>query len=80
MNLWAGQRGCFGGDNSTGNDDGVLRATYLVGANTARVYDLTGWDPNCAKYQLILVTNGGHVIPGQEGRIWSFLASHLLGE
>lgn len=80
MNLWAGQHGCFGGDNSTGNDDGVLRATYLVGANTARVYDLTGWDPNCAKYQLILVTNGGHVIPGQEGRIWSFLASHLLGE
>ena len=28
----------------------------------------------------ILVTNGGHVLPGQEGRIWSFLASHLLGE
>ena len=27
-----------------------------------------------------LVTNGGHVIPGQEGRIWAFLGSHLLGE
>ncbi len=80
MNLWAGQHGCFGGDNSTGNDDGVLLATYLVGVNTARVYDLTGWDPSCAKYQLILVTNGGHVITGQEGRIWAFLRSHLLGE
>ena len=80
MKFWAGQHGCFGGDNSTGNDDGVLRETYLVGGNTAQVYDLTGWAPACAKYQLILVTNGGHVIGGQEGRIWAFLRSYLLGE
>lgn len=80
MKFWAAQHGCFGGDNSTGNDDGVLRETYPVGANTAEVHDLTGWDASCAKYQLILVTNGGHVIPGQEGRIWAFLASHALGE
>lgn len=80
MQFWAEQHGCFGGDNSTGQDDGILRETYLVGANTARVYDLTGWNAGCARYQLILVTNGGHVIAGQEGRIWAFLRAHTLGE
>ena len=80
MKFWAAQHGCFDGANAGGLDDGVLRETYSAGGNTAQVYDLTGWDPSCAKYQLILVTNGGHVIAGQEGRIWAFLASHALGE
>lgn len=73
MKLWATQNGCFGGDNSTGRDSGVLRETYAVGGATARRYDLTGWSPACEKYQLILVENGGHVIGGQQQRIWGFL-------
>ncbi len=80
MKFWAKQQGCFDGANAGGLDDGVLLDTYAVGANTARVYDLTGWDPDCARYQLILVTNGGHVIGGQEARIWGFLKGHTLGD
>jgi len=80
MKLWAEQNGCFLGDNSTGQDNGVLRETYSVGANTARRYDLTGWSPFCSRYQLILVTNGGHVIGGQAERIWTFLKGYELGD
>lgn len=80
MKFWAQQHGCFGGANTGGLDDGVLLESYSVGANTARVYDLTGWGPACAMYQLILVTNGGHVIGGQEARVWAFLKNHLLAD
>jgi poly(3-hydroxybutyrate) depolymerase len=81
MKLWAEQNGCFGGDNSTGLDDGVLQETYTVyTAGDAKRYDLEGWGAGCARYQLVLVTNGGHVIPGQYGRIWSFLSSWQLGD
>ncbi|MEO8672362.1 MAG: hypothetical protein ABI411_13685 [Tahibacter sp.] len=76
MRLWAQQHGCYGGDNATGHDSGVVRETYLVGANTATRYDLSGWGPDCDKYQLILVQNGGHVIGGQHQRIWNFLKAH----
>ena len=76
MNLWAKQNGCFGGDNSTGNDSGVLQETYVANGHAANRYDLTGWGASCSKYQLILVTNGGHVISNQNGRIWSFLKGY----
>lgn len=76
MNLWAKQHGCFGGDNSTGNDNGVLQETYAVGAHQARSYDLAAWGASCSRYQLILVTDGGHVIGGQHQRIWSFLKGY----
>ena len=76
MDLWAQQSGCFGGDNSTGKDSGVLQETYAVGANAALRYDLSAWGNSCTKYQLILVTNGGHVIGGQYQRIWSFLKNY----
>jgi poly(3-hydroxybutyrate) depolymerase len=79
MKLWAYQNGCFGGDNSTGNDSGVLQETFTVGANQANRYDLSAWGAECSKYQLILVTNGGHVIGGQHARIWAFLESYQLG-
>jgi poly(3-hydroxybutyrate) depolymerase len=76
MNLWAKQAGCFGGDNATGNDDGVLQETYAVGGHVAQRYDLSHWGASCGKYQLILVTDGGHVIGGQHERIWSFLKDY----
>ena len=76
MNLWAAQHGCFGGDNSTGNDSGILEETYTANGHTANRYDLTGWGGDCSRYQLILVTDGGHVIGGQYQRIWSFLKSY----
>jgi len=76
MKLWATQHGCFGGDNSTGQDDGVLQETYTANAHPARRYDLTGWGQACSRYQLILVEDGGHVIGGQYQRIWSFLKGY----
>ena len=76
MKLWASQHGCFGGNNSTGNDNGVLQETYAVGAHEARRYDLSAWGSSCSRYQLILVTDGGHVIGGQYPRIWSFLKGY----
>ena len=72
MKLWAQQHGCWT-DQIGGPNNGVLRETYQVGGRAARVYDLTGHGAACADYQLILVTSGGHVIDGQEGRIWAFL-------
>lgn len=76
MKFWATQNGCFGGDNSTGWDNGVLKETFNVGGNLAQRYDLSAWGAQCSKYQLILVTNGGHVIGGQYSRIWSFLKGY----
>ncbi len=76
MNFWATQHGCFGGDNSTGKDSGVLQETYLANGHTAQRYDLSGWGSSCSKYQLILVTDGGHVIANQNQRIWSFLKGY----
>lgn len=72
MKLWAEQHGCWT-DRTGGPNNGRLRETYQVGGNPARVYDLTGHGAACADYQLILVTRGGHVIDGQEARIWAFL-------
>ena len=79
MKFWARQNGCFDGSNAGGLDNGVLTETYAVGANIARRYDLSAHGATCAKYQLILVDNGGHVIQNQQQRIWSFLKSHCLG-
>ena len=76
MKLWATQHGCFAGDNSTGQDNGVLQETYTANAHPARRYDLSGWGDACSRYQLILVENGGHVIGGQYQRIWSFLKGY----
>jgi hypothetical protein len=76
MKLWATQHGCFGGDNSSGNDDGVLQETYTANTHPARRYDLSGWGESCSRYQLILVENGGHVIAAQYQRIWSFLKGY----
>lgn len=76
MKLWAAQHGCFGGDNSTGHDSGILRETYTANGHDAKRYDLTGWGAYCSRYQLILVSNGGHVIGGQYERIWSFLKNY----
>ena len=72
MKLWAQQHGCWT-DQIGGPNNGVLKETYQVDGNPARVYDLTGHGSTCARYQLILVDRGGHVIDGQEGRIWAFL-------
>ena len=76
MTLWAMQHGCFGGDNSTGKDSGVLQETYTVGGHEARRYDLSAWGANCSRYQLVLVTDGGHVIGDQHQRIWSFFKGY----
>ncbi|MEO5625467.1 MAG: PHB depolymerase family esterase [Dokdonella sp.] len=76
MNLWAKQNACFGGDNSTGNDSGVLQETYIANGHTAQRYDLSAWGASCSKYQLILVIDGGHVIGNQSGRVWSFLKGY----
>jgi poly(3-hydroxybutyrate) depolymerase len=76
MKFWAEQHGCFGGDNSTGHDDGVLQETYVVNGHAANRYDLSGWGTACSRYQLILVTDGGHVIGGQQQRIWSFFKDY----
>ncbi len=73
MRYWSLQHGCSADDPDDPNDSGKLRETYTTNGHTARVYDLTGHGPACAGYQLILVTNGGHVIGGQEQRIWKFL-------
>ena len=72
MKLWAQQNGCWT-DQVGGPNNGRLRETYQVDGHTARVYDLSGHGPLCSQYQLILVNRGGHVIDGQEGRIWAFL-------
>lgn len=72
MKFWAQQNGCWT-DQIGGPNNGVLKETYQVGGNPAKVYDLTGHGAACSDYQLILVTSGGHVIAGQEGRIWAFL-------
>ena len=76
QNLWALQHGCFGGDNSTGKDDGVEVERFQVNGRDAVTYDLSGWGPACAQYQLTLVTDGGHVIANMEGRIWGFFTAH----
>lgn len=76
MKFWAKQNACFDGANAGGLDDGILRETFAVGANTAARYDLSAHGPSCTKYQLILVPNGGHVISGQSERIWSFLKNY----
>lgn len=72
MKLWAEQDGCWTWTTG-GPNNGVLRETFQAGGKTARVYDLSGHGARCAKYRLVLVTDGGHVIDGQEERIWSFL-------
>lgn len=77
MKLWAQQHGCWT-DQVGGPNNGVLREAYQVGSNTARVFDLTGHGDECDGYQLVLVTKGGHVIQGQEGRIWAFLRDRWL--
>ncbi|MEO8197908.1 MAG: hypothetical protein ABI689_14420 [Thermoanaerobaculia bacterium] len=79
MKFWAEQHGCFDG-NPGGNNNGVLQETFPVGGNSANRYDLSAWGASCSRYQLILVTNGGHVIAGQHERIWSFLRSWQLGD
>lgn len=76
MKLWAGQNGCFVGDNPGGVDNGVLRETYTANGHAANVYDLTGHAAACSRYRLILVDNGGHVIGNQYQRIWSFLSGY----
>jgi len=76
MKLWAGQNGCFTGNNPGGVDDGVLRETYVANGHPASVHDLTGHGAQCDRYQLILVENGGHVIGNQHERIWSFLSGY----
>ncbi|GAA3823422.1 hypothetical protein [Nocardioides panacisoli] len=73
MDLWAQNNGCWDPNEVGGTNNGVLKETYDVAGNQAKVYDLTGNGPSCADYQLILVDHGGHVIDGQEGRIWAFL-------
>jgi hypothetical protein len=73
MNLWAQQNGCWDPTQTGGPNNGVLRETYDVDGHAANVYDLTGNGAECDDYQLILVDDGGHVIDGQEGRIWAFL-------
>jgi poly(3-hydroxybutyrate) depolymerase len=72
MRLWAEQHGCWT-DRTGGPNNGRLRETYQVAGHRARVFDLTGHGPACDGYQLILVDRGGHVIDGQEARIWAFL-------
>lgn len=76
MKLWAGQNGCFTGDNPGGVDNGVLKETYTANGHAANVYDLTGHGAQCTRYRLILVDNGGHVIGNQYQRIWSFLSGY----
>ncbi len=77
LKLWAQQHGCWT-DQVGGPNNGVLREAYQVGRNTARVYDLIGHGDECDAYKLLLVTKGGHVIEGQEGRIWAFLRDRWL--
>jgi len=72
MRLWAQQHGCWT-DRIGGPNNGRLKETYEIDGHAAKVYDLTGHGEACADYQLILVTRGGHVIYGQEGRMWAFL-------
>lgn len=72
MKLWAQQSGCWT-DEIGGPNNGVLKESYLVGERSADVYDLSGHGAACDDYQLILVTDGGHVIGRQEERIWAFL-------
>ncbi|HKO90609.1 MAG TPA: cellulase family glycosylhydrolase, partial [Polyangiaceae bacterium] len=78
MKLWAQQQGCFGGDNATGKDNGVLIESFTVGGQPAALYDLSAWGEKCHKYQLLLVTDGGHVIGQQYARIWQFLSGYDL--
>lgn len=79
MNFWAQQNGCWAADTEGGVNDGVLKESFFVGSNAALRYDLTGNGSKCTRYSLILVTNGGHVIGGQQQRIWSFLKQYTLG-
>ncbi|HWJ83517.1 MAG TPA: hypothetical protein VNS55_14860 [Nocardioides sp.] len=80
MNSWAQHNGCWNPDLTGGANNGVLRETYGVQGRTARVYDLTGHGASCDDYQLVLVTDGGHVIDGQEARIWAFLMDRPFTE
>jgi poly(3-hydroxybutyrate) depolymerase len=76
MKLWAGQNGCFSGDNPGGIDNGVLEESYMANGHVANRYDLAAHGAGCGKYQLILVDDGGHVIGNQYQRIWSFLSQY----
>lgn len=78
MKLWAQQNGCWT-DEIGGPNNGVLRETYQVSGNLAKVYDLSAHNPICSSYQLILVTKGGHVIDDQEARTWAFLMDRGFG-
>jgi poly(3-hydroxybutyrate) depolymerase len=81
MNFWAQQHGCWTGPQNNiaqAADNGVVKETYTYGTRTVHVYDLTGHGKACDKYQIVLVQNGGHVVTGQEGRIWNFLMNRVL--
>lgn len=80
LKLWAQQNGCFAGDNASQRDDGVVRESFAMQGKPAALYDLSAWGPACTKYQLLLVTNGGHVIAQQHERIWQFLRSYELDQ
>jgi poly(3-hydroxybutyrate) depolymerase len=78
MKFFAEQNGCFNSGQTAGNNDGLLRETTTIGGKTARRYDLSRWGAACSRYQLMLVTDGGHVIGGQHARIWTFLKQYSL--
>jgi len=75
LNLFAAQNGCFDGSLQTTN---AKQFTSLVtsAGKTAVGYDLSPQGAACHKYQLYLVTSGGHVPVGMEKTIWDFLKAY----
>jgi len=71
MKFFAEQNGCF-------NPSPVTAGTLFTPANSTQIkgYDLSSKGAVCHKYQLYLVTNGGHVPASMEKTIWNFLRSY----
>lgn len=75
IKFFAFKNGCF--DNSLASQNARQINSFITSAGkTATGYDLQPKGASCSKYQLYIVTEGGHVPRGMEKTIWDFLKQY----
>lgn len=75
LKFFAYKNGCFDSSLASQNARQINSFTTSAG-KVATGYDLQPKGASCTKYQLYLVTDGGHVPKGMEKTIWDFLKQY----